>query len=76
MVDRFSTCGSGSEILTNSRDVSEWSEFFSDMDAFECTMDRLCNKAICISFSGESYQGRCRTSVSLDFTNPIIRMGN
>ncbi len=31
---------------------------------------------VCISFSGESYRGRGRTSISLDFTNPIIRMGN
>ena len=31
---------------------------------------------VCISFSGESYRGRGRTSISLDFANPIIRMGN
>ena len=76
MVDRLSTRGSGSVILTSNRDVSDWSEFFSDMDALECALDRLCDNAICISFSGESYRGRDRTSVSLDFTNPIIRMGN
>ena len=76
MVDRLSIRGSGSMILTSNRDVSDWSEFFSDMDALECALDRLCDNAICISFSGESYRGRGRTSVSLDFTNPIIRMGN
>ena len=76
MVDRLSTSGSRSVILTSNRDVSDWSEFFSDMDALECALDRLCDNAICISFSGESYRGRGRSTVSLDFTNPIIRMGN
>ena len=76
MEGRLSTRGSGSVILTSNRDVSQWSEFFSDMDALECALDRLCDNVICISFSGESYRGRGRTSVSLDFTNPIIRMGN
>ena len=33
MADRLSTRGSGSVILTSNRDVSDWSEFFSDMDA-------------------------------------------
>lgn len=61
----------------SNRDVSDWSEFFSDMDAFECALDRLCDNAtICISFSGESYRGRSRPAVSLDFTNQIITMGN
>lgn len=76
MIDRLSTRGSGSVILTSNRDVSDWSEFFSDMDALECALDRLCDNAIYISFSGESYRGRGRTSVSLDFSNPIIKMGN
>ena len=76
MVDRLSTRGSGSVILTSNRDVSGWSELFSDMDALEYALDRPCDNAICISFSSESYRGRCGTSVSLDFTNPIIRMGN
>lgn len=76
MVDRLSTRASGSIILTSNRDVSGWSEFFSDMDALECALDRLCDNAICISFSGESYRGMGRTSLSLDFTNPIIKMGN
>lgn len=76
MVDRLSTRGCGSMILTSNRDVSQWSEFFTDLDALECALDRLCDNAICISFSGESYRGRGRTSVSLDFSNPIIRMGN
>ena len=69
MVDRLSTRGSGSVILTSNRDVSGWSEFFSDMDALECALYRLCYNAICISFSGESYRGRGRISVSLEFTN-------
>ena len=72
MVYRLSTRGSGSVILTSNKDVSDWSEFFSDMDTFECTLDRQCDNAICISFSSKSYRGRDRISFSLDFTSPII----
>ena len=76
MVDMLSKRRKGSIVMTSNRDVSDWSEFFSDMDALECALDRLCDNALCISFSGDSYRGRNRTSVSLDFNNPIIRMGN
>ena len=72
IVDRLSSRESGSMILTS----TQWAGFFSDLDALECTLDRLCDNAICISFSGSSYRGRGRTAMTLDFNNPLIEMGN
>lgn len=76
IVDRLSSRESGSMILTSNKDASQWAGFFSDLDALECTLDRLCDNAICISFSGSSYRGRGRTAMTLDFNNPLIEMGN
>ena len=76
MVDRLSMREKGSIILTSNRDIADWAEFFSDMDALECALDRLCNNAMCISFSGESYRGKGRVNVSLDFNNPYMKIGN
>lgn len=76
IVDGLSSRDSGSIVLTSNKDVDLWSEFFSDMDALECTLDRLCDNALCISFSGDSYRGKGRTSISLDFNNPLIAIGN
>lgn len=72
MIDRLSMRDMGSTILTSNKDISDWSEFFADMDALECTLDRLCGNALCISFAGDTYSGKGRTNVSLDFDNPII----
>ena len=71
MVDRIKEKQQGSIILTSNKQPSEWKEFFSHMDALECTLDRICENAICITFTGDSFRARSRTSMKLDFNGGL-----
>lgn len=54
LVDRFSSKDKGCIVLTSNKDIPLWSDLFSEMDALECALDRLCNNSISIKFSGSS----------------------
>ncbi|MBQ0071432.1 MAG: hypothetical protein KBS81_06205 [Spirochaetales bacterium] len=51
--------------LTSNKDLSQWSGLFDD--ALECAIDRLWDKAICLTFSGSSHRGTDREQVELNF---------
>lgn len=67
LIDRINLKETGSIILTSNRDTSSWQDLFEEDDALECTMDRLCDTAICLTFSGCSYRGKGRERINLDF---------
>ena len=69
LVDRISTKESGSIILTSNKDLSKWSDLFDEEDALECSIDRLWDKAICMTFSGQSHRGSNRELIDLNFMN-------
>lgn len=54
LVDRFSIKERGSIIMTSNKDIPDWKDLFSEIDALECALDRLCNNSISIRFSGLS----------------------
>ena len=54
LVDRFSAKERGSIVMTSNKDIPSWKDLFSEMDALECALDRLCNDSISIRFSGLS----------------------
>ena len=54
LVDRFSAKERGSIVMTSNKDIPSWRDLFSEMDALECALDRLCNDSISIRFSGLS----------------------
>lgn len=60
---------SGSIILTSNKDLSKWSDLFDEEDALECSIDRLWDKAICMTFSGQSHRGSNRELIDLNFMN-------
>jgi len=57
----------GSIVLTSNKDLSQWPELFDEDDALECTIDRLWDKAICMTFSGQSHRGSDREQIELNF---------
>ncbi len=67
LIDRINLKETGSIILTSNKDTSSWQDLFEEDDALECTMDRLCDTAICLTFSGCSYRGKGREIINLDF---------
>ena len=67
LIDRINLKESGSIVLTSNKDTSTWQELFEEDDTLECTMDRLCDTAICLTFSGCSYRGKGRERINLDF---------
>lgn len=67
LIDRINLKESGSIVMTSNKDTSTWQELFEEDDALECTMDRLCDTAICLTFSGCSYRGKGRERINLDF---------
>ena len=67
LVDRVSLKETGSIVLTSNKDLSQWVGLFDEDDALECTIDRLWNKAICMTFSGISHRGTNREQVELNF---------
>lgn len=69
LVDRINLKETGSIVLTSNKDTSSWQELFDEDDALECTMDRLCDSAICMTFSGSSYRGKGRERIELNFQN-------
>lgn len=71
LIDRIDSKQLGSIVLTSNKELSDWEPLFTDLDALECTLDRIWNNAICIRFSGSSYRGRNNTSIYLDFTGGI-----
>lgn len=71
LIDRIDSKQMGSLVITSNKELSDWDSLFTDLDALECTLDRIWNNAICIRFSGASYRGRNNTSMYLDFTGGI-----
>lgn len=67
LVDRVSLKETGSVVLTSNKDLSQWVGPFDEDDALECTIDRLWDKAICMTFSGISHRGTNREQVELNF---------
>lgn len=67
LVDRVSMKETGSIVLTSNKDLSQWPELFDEDDALECTIDRLWDKAICMTFSGQSHRGSDREQIELNF---------
>lgn len=67
LIDRINLKETGSIVLTSNKDTSSWNELFEEDDALECTMDRLCDTAICLTFSGRSHRGNGRERINLDF---------
>ena len=67
LIDRINLKETGSIVLTSNKDTVSWQELFEEDDALECTMDRLCDTAICLTFSGCSYRGKGRERINLDF---------
>lgn len=67
LIDRINLKETGSIVLTSNKDTSSWQELFEEDDALECTMDRLCDTAICLTFSGCSYRGKGQERINLDF---------
>ena len=68
LIDRISLKESGSIVLTSNKDLSQWSALFEEDDALECAIDRLWDKAICLTFSGMSHRGAEREQHELNFT--------
>lgn len=60
-------------MFTSNKQMSDWKEFFSNMDALECTLDRIWDGAICITFTGESYRGQNNTTMSFDFNGGLVQ---
>lgn len=71
LIDRIDAKQMGSIVITSNKELADWEPLFSDLDALECTLDRIWNNAICIRFSGASYRGKNNTSMYLDFTGGI-----
>ena len=69
LVDRISTKDSSNIILTSNKDLSRWSDLFDEEDALECSIDRLWDKAICMTFSGQSHRGSNRELIDMNFMN-------
>ena len=67
LIDRVSIKETGSIVLTSNKDLSQWPELFDEDDALECTIDRLWDKAICMTFSGQSHRGSDREQIELNF---------
>ena len=67
LVDRIDAKQYGSLVLTSNKELPEWKAHFEDLDALECTLDRLCDNAYCITFSGNSYRGKRKEEIKLDF---------
>lgn len=67
LIDRINLKESGSIVLTSNKDTSTWQDLFEEDDALECSMDRICDTAICLTFSGCSYRGKGRERINLDF---------
>lgn len=67
LVDRVSLKETGSIVMTSNKDLSQWSELFDEDDALECTIDRLWDRAICMTFSGQSHRGSGREQIELNF---------
>ena len=67
LADRVSLKETGSIVLTSNKDLSQWVGLFDEDDALECTIDRLWDKTICMTFSGISHRGTNREQVELNF---------
>ena len=67
LIDRISLKETGSIVLTSNKDLSQWNGLFDEDDALECAIDRLWDKAICLTFSGSSHRGNDREKVELNF---------
>lgn len=67
LVDRIGLKETGSIVLTSNKDLSQWPEVFDEDDALECAIDRLWDKAICMTFSGQSHRGSDREQIELNF---------
>lgn len=68
LIDRIDSKQIGSIIVTSNKELSDWEPLFSDLDALECTLDRIWNNAICITFSGRSYRGKDNEQLTFDFS--------
>lgn len=73
LVDRIKEKQQGSMVFTSNKQMSDWKEFFSNMDALECTLDRIWDSAICINFTGESFRGQNNTTMSFDFNGGLVQ---
>lgn len=69
LVDRMDAKQYGSLVLTSNKEMPQWTECFDDLDALECTLDRLCDNAYVITFSGTSYRGKGKKDVELNSGN-------
>jgi hypothetical protein len=67
LVDRIRLKDTGSIVLTSNKDLSQWPEVFDEDDTLECAIDRLWDKAICMTFSGQSHRGSDRDQIELNF---------
>lgn len=67
LIDKYDAKTYGSIVLTSNKELSTWNTLFSDLDALECTLDRIWNNAICVKFSGQSYRGRTNDTMNFDF---------
>lgn len=75
IVDRLSTRGNGSMILSGNRDVSDLSEFFSNINVLEYALDGYATTQSASLFQARATEEKVGL-MSLDFTNLIIRMEN
>jgi len=67
LVDRIGMKETGSIVLTSNKDLSQWSEVFDEDDALEYAIVRLWDKAICMTFSGQSHSGSDKEQIEQDF---------
>ena len=67
LVDRFSLKDKSSIVLTSNKDIPFWKDLFSEYDALECTLDRLCNNSICIRFSGQSKRVGATSMIDINY---------
>lgn len=76
LVDLFSKKSYGSLVITARLEANTWAKYFSNVDTLVSTLDRLCDKALSINFKGPSHRGKDKEYFQMDFSNPVITLGN
>lgn len=69
LIDRFDLKPLGSIVLTSNLELNQWCNIFTDLDALECSLDRIGDRAHYITLAGESYRGRERVCSTWDITS-------
>lgn len=64
LIDRISPKETRIIELTSNKDLYQWSGLFEEEDAPECTIDKLWDRSICLSFSGMIYEALKKSSMS------------